>query len=165
MSVLVLGREELASIAVGLLSLHEVAVIGVGLCKGHVEPFKVATALSALHRVTAAAYRHQYESAGDPGHASPLEIMRDMGRLLGIRGEPIPSPTEPGSYEWEALGNGAIHDRAWRFMRNPGHVRVARRGAWSLVYNAIDNSGHNHMSDEDRDTAMWVCQALLVLDD
>src|SRR5215813_11653384 len=130
MSVYVMGREELAAIGIGLLSLEQLAIVGVGLCKGCVEPFDVAEQLSSLHEVTAIAFRCQYQGRhGDPRPAQPLEIMREIGRLLGIRDEPIEGSAQ-GRYRWEHYDKNTVHDMAWRYMRRRGAVKQARAGAW-----------------------------------
>ena len=165
MSVCVLGREEIALVGIGLLSMEQLAVVGVGLCKGWAEPFEVADSLSALQRATQVAYAHAYpkQEASDP--VSPLVIMRAIGRLLGIHDEPIEGTIE-GQFVWEWYDKSAVHERAWQYMRkHEDAVKQARRGAWSLVYNAMDNEGQVHMTDKDCEVAMYVCQALLVLDD
>jgi hypothetical protein len=163
-SVSVLGSREVAAVGVGLLSLQQVAVIGVGLFEGWADPFEVAENLAALQHATTLAYRRQYEGrTGDQHTMTALDIMRAIGRLLGIYDEPVASSVE-GKFEWEFYGKDTIHELAWRYLRTrEGAVKEARLGAWSLVYNAMDNSGHSHMSDRDREIAMYVCQALLVV--
>jgi hypothetical protein len=165
MSVCVLGRDEIALVGIGLLSLEQLAVVGVGLCKGWAEPFEVADSLAGLHRATQVAYVHQYPMAGTPEPVPALAIMRAIGKLLGIHDEPIQGTIE-GQYTWEWYDKSAVHERARQYMRkHEGAVKHARRGAWSLVYNAMGNDGHVHMTDAEREIAMYVCQALLVLDD
>jgi hypothetical protein len=91
--------------------------------------------------------------------------MREIGRLLGIRDELIEGSVQ-GQYVWEWYDKNAVHELAWRYMRaKAGAVKQARRSAWSLVYNAMDNSGHCHMTGGTREIALYVCQALLVVDD
>jgi len=166
MSVFVMGESELAKVGVGLLSLEKLGVVGVGLCKGWVEPFDVAEKLAALHEATVAAYEAEYEGRhGQPQGATALEIMREIGRLLGIRDEPIAGSIQ-GQYVWEFEDKSSVHDRAWRYIKNtPGAVKEARRAGWSLVYNALDNSGESYMSPEVKEIALYVCQALLVVED
>lgn len=165
MSVFVLGREELAVAGAGLLSLRQLAVVGVGLFSGWADPFEVAEALSSLHRATVASFRAAYEGRhGDPEPTPPLDVMREIGCLLGIRDEPIEGSIR-GRFEWEFYDKEAVHERAWRYMRDPEAAKQARNAAWSLVYNALDNGGRCHMTDAEREIAMYVCQALLVVGD
>ena len=165
MSVCVLGRAEIALVGVGLLSMEQLAVVGVGLCKGWAEPFEVADNLSALHRATQMAHAHQYPKAQASEPLPALAIMVGIGRLLGIHDDPIEGRIE-GQFVWEWYDKSAVHERAWQYMRkHEDAVKQARRGAWSLVYNAMDNGGQVHMTDTDREIAMYVCQALLVVDD
>jgi hypothetical protein len=164
MSVSVLGPRELAVVGIGLLSLQQLAVVGVGLCKGGVEPFDVADNLRILHGATQLAYEHQYPNAGACEPVSAREIMRAIGQQLGIHDQPIKGSIE-GQLVWEFYDTGRVHEKAWHYMRkHEDAVKEARVGAWSLVYNAMDNSGKVYMTDEAREIAMYVCQALLIVD-
>jgi hypothetical protein len=160
-----MGREELAVVGAGLLSLEKLAVVGAGLCRTWGDPYEVASSLVKLHRVTVLAYEHQYRGRhGEVAAAGYLEVMCAIGKLLGVHDEPIPTPGIADHFSWKHYDAQAIHDRAWRLLRNPELVKQARLSAWSLVYNALDNNGNDYMTDNDRREALAMCQALLVLD-